>query len=316
MPMAREVITDWQKRHEQLFGQHTVQLSHRLHESDLFSDAALARLIERTPREHYHVNTMDPATHDPRTRREGQIKDLKGEQVLEAVRTGTIWILLQNPGHHDARYAELLSSIYGEWEQRVPGFKSFKQKMTILISSPKVHVYYHADIPGQSLWQVRGRKRVWVYPNRTPFLPQEGIERIVLNEAHEISLNYNGWFDDYAEVIDLEPGRMVHWPLNCPHRIVNHDCVNVSFTTEHWTNALRSAHAINYANGVLRRVLGLKNLSQTSTGASFYSKLLLAAAYKYSGMQKKREAGFTIDFAVDPGAPHGVRDIPAFELRK
>ena len=314
--MEQEIITDWQRRHEDLFGEHTVSLSHRLHEGDLFSDATLARLIERTPRQHYHVNTMDPTTHDPLTRREGEIKNLKGDEVLEAVRSGTIWILLQNPGQYDARYAELLSTIYGEIERRVPGFTSYKQKMTILVSSPKVQVYYHSDIPGQTLWQVRGRKRVWVYPNRAPFLPQEGIERIVLNEAHEISLKYHSWFDDYAEVIDLEPGRMVHWPLNCPHRIVNQDCVNVSFTTEHWTDALRNAYAVNYANGILRRNLGLKMLSQNASGAAFFSKLLLAAAYKFSGFQRKREAGFKIDFAVDPRAPHGVRDILPFEFRK
>ena len=315
-PVSQDIFTDWQRRHEDLFGEHTVSLSHRLHEGELFSDASLARLIERTPRQHYHVNTMDPATHDPRTRREGEIRNLKGEEVLDAVRNGTIWILLQNPGQYDRRYADLLSSIYGEFERRVPGFKSFKQKMTILISSPKVQVYYHADVPGQSLWQVRGTKRVWVYPNRAPFLPQDGIERIVLGEAHEISLKYHPWFDEYAEVMDLEPGRMVHWPLNCPHRIVNHDCVNVSFTTEHWTSSLRNAYAVNYANGILRRNLGLQHLSQNTTGAGFLSKVALASAYKISGLQRRKAKGFKIDFAVDPSAPRGVRDIEAFELRK
>ena len=314
--MSANTITDWQPRHADLFGRHTVNLAHNLHGSELFSDAALARLIERTPRDAYHVNTMNPATHDPRTRREGEIGSLKGEAVLEAVRSGMIWILLQNPGSHDDRYQALLDRIYAEFEERVPGLKTYKHKMTVLISSPKVQVYYHADVPGQTLWQVRGRKRVWVYPNSAPFLPQLGIERIVLNEAHEISLGYERWFDEFAEVVDLEPGRMLHWPLNCPHRIVNHDCLNVSFTTEHWTDELRNAYAVNYANGLLRRRLGIAKLSQSTSGARFLAKLGLAAAYKYSGLQKQKEAGFKIDFTVDPGSPNSVRDIPAFDLRK
>jgi hypothetical protein len=314
--MGQPVFTDFEQRHADLFGRHTVNLGHRLHQSELFSDGALARLIEATPRSSYHVNTMDVTTHDPRTRREGMIADLTGEQALDAVRKGHIWILLQQPNEIDGAYAALLGDVYAELEARVPGFRPFNKKLSILISSPSVQVYYHADVPGQTLWQVRGRKRVYVYPNIPPFLPQPGIEKIVLGDAHEISLEYEPWFDEYAEVIDLEPGRMLHWPLNCPHRIVNADCLNVSFTTEHMTEDLRNAYAVNYANGILRRSLGLRELSRPTSGLGLYARLGLAAAYKYSGLQAQRKSGFKIDFAVDPSAPHSVRNVPAFEMRK
>jgi len=188
--------------------------------------------------------------------------------------------------------------------------------MSILISSPNVQVYYHADVPGQTLWQVRGTKRVYVYPNTAPFLPQANIEKIVLGEAHEISLPYAPWYDAYAEVIDLEPGRMLHWPLNCPHRIVNANCLNVSFTTEHMTDELRNAYAVNYANGVLRRTLGWENPARPASGAGLYARLGLAAVHKYLGLQARRRSGFKIDFKVDPAAPFSVRNVPAFELRK
>ena len=214
---------------------------------------------------------MDVTTHDPRTRREGMIDGLAGAEALEAVRKGHIWILLQQPHEIEGGYGDMLREVYAEIEERVPGFKSYKHKMSILISSPKVQVYYHADVPGQTLWQVRGTKRVYVYPNTAPFLPQPNIEKIVLGEAHEISLPYAPWYDEYAEVIDLEPGRMLHWPLNCPHRIVNADCLNVSFTTEHMTDELRNAYAVNYANGVLRRRLGAETLARPASGAGLYA---------------------------------------------
>lgn len=314
--MTETILTDFTDTRARLFGRHIVNLGHRLAESPLFADAALARLIEATPRTACHVNTMDVATHDPRTRREGMIDGVSGLETLDAVRQGHIWILLQNPDAIDPAYGDMLRGIYEEMERRVPGFKSYKQKLSILISSPRVQVYYHADIPGQTLWQVRGQKRVYVYPNEAPFLPQEGIERIVLGEAHEISLEYEPWFDEHAAVIDLEPGRMVHWPLNCPHRIVNGDCLNVSFTTEHWTNELRNAYAVNYANGLLRSRLGLRTLARPTSGLGLYARMGLAAAWKFSGLQKRRERRFKIDFKVDPTAPWSVRPIQPFDLAR
>lgn len=314
--MAQRIFTDFSKRHTELFGRHNVNLAHSLAGSPLFSDDALARLIERAPAGSYHVNTMDVTTHDPRTRREGIVDGLSGSQALEAVRRGHIWILLQNPGKFDPAYEELLSSIYAELEELTPGFKSYKQKLSILISSPRVQCYYHADIPGQTLWQVRGHKRVYVYPASAPFLPQDRLENIVLGEAHEISLDYEPWFDEHAEVIDLAPGQMLHWPLNCPHRIVNADCLNVSFATEHWTDELRNAYAVNFANGVLRSRFGMKSLSRPEAGPGLWSRMALAAVWKKAGLQKRREHRFKIDFKVDLDAPWCVRPIAPFELSR
>jgi hypothetical protein len=310
------IFTDFQPRHADLFGRHIINLGHTLHESPLFTDDALARLLENAPRSTYHVNTMDPTTHDPRTRREGDIVGLSGHEVLDAVRNGRIWILFQNPGDVDSAYNDMLADIYARFEGRVPGLKTFRHKMSILVSSPKVQVYYHADAPGQTLWQVRGVKKVYVYPGSAPFAPPDRIEKIVLGEAHEISLDYQPWFDEYAEVIDLEPGRMLHWPLNWPHRIVNHDCLNVSFTTEHWTDDLRSAYLVKYANGVLRRYMPSARLSESIHGPVAWAKFGLAAFVKMSGMQAKRRQHFNIDFRVDPMAPLGVRNIDAYALQK
>jgi hypothetical protein len=306
------IVTDWQPHHAGLFGEHILQLGHRLHQSPLFSDAALARLIERTPPEHCYINTMDKRSHNPRSRREGAIAGLSGAAALQAVRSGNIWINIHKPDVTDPAYRALLEKIFAEFEERVPGLKTYRHSMTLLISSPKVQVYYHCDVPGQMLWQMRGTKRVFVYPNTAPFLTQPAMEKIVLGEAHETVMPYQPWFDDYADIIDLEAGSMLHWPLNCPHRVVNHDCLNVSMTTEHWTNALRSVYAVNYANGVLRRTFHSRRLSRATSGPVFWGKTGLTAAMKFSGLQRHYQRRRTIDFAVDPKAPDGIRDIPAY----
>ena len=51
-----------------------------------------------------------------------------------------------------------------------------------------------------------------------------------------------------------------------------------------------------------------------TSGPSFWGKAALAAAMKKSGLQKLHQRKRLIDFAVDPRAPDGIRDIPAYAL--
>ena len=84
--MTDQIITDWQPHYPSLWGNHSLALSHSLASSPLFTDAALAALIDRTPREAYHVNYSQKTPGNPPKRREGEIKDLSGAQVLDVVR--------------------------------------------------------------------------------------------------------------------------------------------------------------------------------------------------------------------------------------
>ena len=55
MPMrTNQIITDWQPHFPALFGKHTLALSHSLASSPLFTDEALARLIDAAPRRPGH----------------------------------------------------------------------------------------------------------------------------------------------------------------------------------------------------------------------------------------------------------------------
>jgi hypothetical protein len=83
-------------------------------------------------------------------------------------------------------------------------------------------------------------------------------------------------------------------------------------TTEHWTDELRNIYAVNFANGILRRTFGNEKLARQTSGPSFWAKAGLAAAMKVSGLQAKKQRKRLIDFAVDPAARDGIRDIPAY----
>lgn len=317
MPLVTDqIITDWQPHYPQVWGSQPLRLAHSLAGSPLFSDAALAELIENSPREAYHVNYSQKTPGNPPKRREGEIRDMSGAEVIETVKQGNIWVNLVAPARTNPAYGALLDSLYAEFEERVPGFKSYKRNLTILISSPNVSVKYHSDVPGQSLWQVRGTKKVYVYPAQAPFISQPALEKLILGQLRETDMPFESWFDDFAQVYDLEAGQMLHWPLNGPHRVVNHGMLNVSFTTEHWTDELRKHYAVNYANGVLRSKLGFNRLSQQVTGLSYLTKLGIAGAVKFSPLNPQKKKVYTVDFRVDPAAPEGVRDIEPHTFEK
>lgn len=310
------VFSDWPQRAAGEFGRKPLVLRHTLAESPLFSDAALTRLIEAAPRSHYHVNTMARDALDPHSWREGEIDGLSGQEVLAAVASGRLWLHIQRVQEIDPAYAEALDAAFDELEARMPGWRAFKRSMSVLVSSPGMNVAYHSDVPGQSLWQVRGRKRVWVYPARPPFLPRKAAEDIVLRRNLDTDLPYAPSFDTYAESHVLGPGEMATWPRACPHRVVNEDCVNVSFTTEHWTKELLDDYAVDYANGLLRPWRGGRDLSRATQGPAFLAKFALAGAHKLLRRVFPRELPFTVDFRVAPRAESGFVDIAPRRLAK
>jgi hypothetical protein len=304
------ILRDWEEHNARLFGRHTLLLNHRLHESGLFTDEALARLIERCPASNYNFHAMG-SPDDPRmTWRRGEIGDCEGTQVIAGIRAGRLWLNLRRVHEIDPRYADLLQRIFAEFEARVPGLSTYKHNLGILISSPRAQVYYHADVPGQALWQIRGTKRIWIYPNTDPFLPEQAIEDIVFGATEE-ELPYEPWFDSYAQVFDLEPGQMLHWGLNGPHRVVNHDCLNVSITTEHWAADIRNSYAVRYANALLRRHAGMNNPSVTTRGPTLYTKAVLALAHRKLRRKAKASAiPQNYDFKLDRENAGRMLDVP------
>ncbi|MFK7792875.1 MAG: cupin-like domain-containing protein [Devosiaceae bacterium] len=307
------IFKNFSQEHKELWGRHTVQLDHTLHEHELFQDEALMELIDKYPREHYNLTTMAEPGAPKAFWREGEKGDASGADVFEAVAKGRIWINMRRVMDVDHRYADILDEMFEEMADHVPGFETFKRNMGILVSSPGAQVYYHCDVPGQALWQVRGRKKVYLYPNTAPFLPEPEMEKVITGETEE-EIHYEKWFDDYADVIELAPGQMLHWPLNAPHRVENLGMLNVSITTEHYTSDIRTQYAVRYANGILRSRLGLQNLSPHIDGPMVYPKMALAAGIKFGGLQKSKAVQRMVNFRVAKDKPEGYVDIPEYAL--
>lgn len=306
--MSEEILT-WDEKHASLWGNQPVKLQHNLHTSPLFSQDTLAQLIEVYPRGAYSIVHVGDRNGE-RIWREGDIGGLSGAQVIEAIAAGRMWLNLRRVQRIDKRYSDILEQILDEFRAIAGMPAATTRNAGILISSPNAQVYYHADIPGQSLWQIRGVKRVYVYPPTAPFLTPEQFERVILTGL-EVSMDYAPWYDDYAVVTDLQPGEMMHWPLHSPHRVDNHDCLNVSLTIEYWTDPIRRTVMMKSGNAVLRSKLGITPQSHATTGPGFWVKAALQAGVRRAGLlEKQRKAARPITFRLDPAKPGALIDLP------
>lgn len=308
--MPDPIFTTWTPEHAANWANSPLRLEHRLSQHPLYSLEALAELIEAYPRQHYALVEMGPQGSNRRLWREGDIGELSGAEVIGAIQRGRMWLNLRNVSQVDRRYKDVLDQIFEEVRARVPGYDTFDRTSGILISSPNAQVYYHMDLPGQSLWQLHGRKRVYLYPNSAPYLTGEQLEKIALYEV-EVDIPYEESYDAAATVFEIGPGEMLHWPLNAPHRVENLDCLNVSMTTEYWTETIRRSQIINMANGILRDKIGIAPRSRSISGPGFYAKAALQAGVKRAGLLKKaRKARRPIEFQLDRTTLGSVVDLP------
>ena len=298
-----QVITNVPPHYAQVWGRQTLRLTHGLAGDELFTDDALAALLDRVDPRLLGIKTMGEHCPDPSAWYQCSREGVSGADVLDAAKHGRLWINVSAVHEVDPAFNTVLDSIYRDLEAQIPGFRTSKRRLGLLISSPNAHVVYHADPLGQGLVQIRGNKRVWIYPASAPFLQPNEIEDIVRGVREE-DLSYDPWFDQFAEVHELGPGELMTWELNAPHRVRNHDSLNVSLTTEHWTDDVRNAYLMNYANGLIRS-RGLTPRSRAVRGAAFWAKAGLTAAERIR-RGRSAAAATTPAFRVDPTTVSGT----------
>jgi hypothetical protein len=295
------VITDWTPEKAAAFSRENLTFAHALHDRPMFSDAGLAEVLDRYPRDKLGVFTMgqDPVAWE--TWRRGTAGDLTGAELLAAAKAGRIWLNLRETNHHLPAYAALCDEIFAD-KQAATGVRTFKRDLGLLISSADAQVFYHLDVALVSLWQIRGEKRVYVYPVAEPFVGDEALERIVLRESAE-QVAFDPAWDAAAEIHELKPGRMVTWRQNAPHRIENGPMLNVSLSLEFQTPAALMRANVIYANGVLRRRLGATPALRPGVTAANLAKVAVARAAKALKLQTPHERELPTTFRLDPAHP-------------
>jgi Cupin-like domain len=303
-------LTYWSTEEGSAFGLRPVIAHHRLHDLDLFSDGELISLLEKHPRDLLQAFTMGC---NPATAGDWKAVDTKGasgEDLFKAVSQGRLWFNILGIHLVDSRYRELVESLYDELSRECQNFKVLRKKTTLIVSSPSAIVYYHADAQPNLLWQIRGNKRVWVYPPEDrSLISQELMEDIFASHADE-EAPYKPEFDDKAVIFDLNPGRVIAWPLNAPHRVANLDQLNVSLSTIHETPESDRRKMIFCANRLLRRVYHLPAHSTEEIGFVPSAKRLAFRACSGLGLVKTPpRRAYVTDLRIDLSFPAGIRRL-------
>ena len=308
MPPRDSCLVDWTQEQFDALEQGVLLARHRLHESGLFTDDALADLIDAQPEGYLTIAAMgtDENKFEWMT---GERGDLSARELLRAVREHRFWLNVIRIGRFHPEYRRLIDSVYDELEARAPGFRARNRSSNLLISSPGAIVYYHIDLPVNMLWHLRGEKRVWVYPHfDNRFVSPRNIERLIRGEMAE-DMPYEPWFEYYALEFDGRPGDLLTSPQNAPHRVTNGDSLNVSLSTEHHNPLASRRLNVHLANHYLRTGLGCRKLSISPHGFSARVKDLGVRALKLSERLFRRKESQPFEyrrrFIVDPDAERG-----------
>ena len=292
------------------FGRDLVHFQHNFQDSGLFTDAKLAELIGKYPREYYMITTMSEEG-GKRIWRNGDFDDASGAQVLDAILAGKLWLCLRRLDLVAPEYEKLVSDVFEAAEEKDPALSTSRRKSSLLISSPGACVHYHSDIPMVALWHIRGRKRVWLYDAQNPeHLPDETLEGVILRETEE-EIPYDPKWDAGAQSIDLEPGWALSWPQNAPHRVDNLDGLNVSITTDYFTPAAQRKYGVYFYNGMVRRRFGMKPRSTRIDGVGALAKCIGSLALKKAGVLRSAEREMIKSFHLDAQTPGRIIDLPA-----
>jgi hypothetical protein len=300
--------------HKGSFGQQPCVGTHALHEHALFTDEALADLLDHFPRQHLYALSMGVDLARPDQNRLAVNEGISGAELLRAVKSGRLWLNITRVDLADSRYRALIDRLFGELRSGIPGFNPSASRGTLLLSSPNAMVYYHADAAATILWHIRGRKRIWIYPALDErFMQREFLEDIFAGVRHEYA-PYEPRFDEHAVSYELAPGQWATWPHNAPHRVTNLDSVNVSLTTEYVTAETTRRERVYCANRFFRTRLHAANSSSRETGSRAIGKILVHRVANRLGLDPLTYRHHVPVLRIDADAPGGVRPLDSEAL--
>ena len=306
------MLTDWSEDHSAKFQKEIMTFKHDLNSTGLFTDEALIKLLEKHPSDQLDVCTMggnyDPLY--PNKFRTGDFREADGKTLLDAAKAGKVWINLRRGMNIHPEYKEVLDQMYGGIAEQT-GNKTFNANGGILISSPIARVPYHFDKTETILWHVRGKKRIYIYPQTEEFIPDAAYEQTMLSELDD-DLPYDTKFEEAAQMFDLAENQAVTWPLNSPHRVDN-QAFCVSVTTEYSTRESGLKNAAMIANATLRHRFGVDSSYRDASPLNRQLKAVFGRVVSKAGIAAKREIVDMVTFKVDPKAPNYIVDTEPYQ---
>jgi hypothetical protein len=292
------LVPAWNADQKAGFRKIPITFQHRLAETGLFEDDALAAVLDRYPAELYDINLFDFDADGQMQMRTGVRGRLPGRDVLAGVKEGRVWVQLRAAERYYPELGEAIRGAFAEIAGHAPGFRPVQLTGQLIMSAPQAKVPFHADAPGVCLFHIRGRKRIWIYPADEVHMPQRCMEDIMLKQMTE-DLPYRRNMDAAAQVFDLDPGMAVTWPSHAPHRIENQGVFNVSLSVDYQTWGTRITNGAYYANGLLRRwkapVAPMAKIPMAARAALWVAHLAMKRMHLVEDRIQKMERSFELD---------------------
>jgi hypothetical protein len=283
---------------------------HGLVDQGFATDEALAAMLDRYPAELFDINLYDYDDEDQVSLRTGARGRLSGTELLAAIQQGRLWVNLREV---ERGWPELWAAAMVEFktvQAAYPGMRAVTNAGQLILSSPKARVPYHFDPAGVVLFHMRGRKRVFVYPGDEAHLPERNMEQVVTRQTTE-ELPYVRAFETDAQIMDLEPGDALTWPLYAPHRVENLDrfCVSLSMDFQTWPSRFRNGSL--YTHAVMRSRGGRPRTTDTLSTPGMAARWAASLALKRMGAMKSRIATYERDFEPEIGVADGAGALKA-----
>jgi len=278
---------------------------HRIADSGLVTDAALAALLDRYPPELFDINLYDYDDAGQVSLRTGARGRASGADLLEAIQKGRLWVNLREvETAHPELWTEVMKA-FDPIKASYPGLQPTTLSGQLILSSPKARVPYHFDPAGVVLFHMRGRKRLWVYPGDEAHLPERSMELVVMRQTTE-EIPYTQTFDADAQVVDLEPGQALTWPLYAPHRVENLSafCVSLSMDFQTWGSRFRNGAL--FTHGAMRARGMTPGATDRLSTPGLAARWAASVALKRTGAVKSRLLDFERSFEPDADSADGA----------
>lgn len=299
-------LIDYPHRKGRMPSSEAFRFTHRLEDTGLFTDDALAKLIDEQPRERLDVLTMRRNPPGGERWKAGEANGLSGADLLEAVRTGALWVSCRRAMDLHPRYQPLFKRMMADYADAA-GIEVLSASASILISGPEMGIFFHADAADTMLWHLRGAKTMFIYPATEEFIPDEAMQAILLKDNLS-DAPYHPWMDAAAEKVVFHPGDAAAWPLHGPHRVINGPNLNVSISVEYTTPESARANGVLYTNGWLRRRLGVKRVWSRPPAAVAHAYLVASKGLRLIERGRKTvEKAHPRVFDVDLTQPDNIR---------
>ncbi len=295
------LIKNWTEENRRKYGKEVMSIGHSLNETGLFTDDALAAMIDAHPAHPIDVLAV-PKDHEYQDYQDQQLtvdfRGVDGRTLVAAAKAGDIWISVREVMNRQAAYKTVFDQLHTELEAKAGKNKDRRNcRGGVLISSTTARTPYHSDPTMTHLWHIRGHKRAYVYPMNQDFLPDSAFEAIFLGEMAE-DVPYKPEYDDSAIVADLKGGEMISWPHSSPHRVENVSfCVSMVMEFSTQENAFINAGML--INGILRRRYGRNSSWENASQFERVCKSMTGRVLKKLGADKAYKRTDLVKFKLD-----------------